>query len=433
MRVASIVALVLLVLSSSCSDRGPIETEQQSTDDSSAKPQQETELTRESSAPGSTDSPKISTPPPQLLSPEQIEDGWISLFDGATLFGWKANSSANWTVDDGVITADSGEPGLLLTTFRLSDYELRFDCRLEPGGNSGVFLRTVESPSDPAVDCYEFNLCDTHDSFPTGSLVGRKTAETALDTEGKWKMFHLRLAGPKIEATYEGRQILEFDDNSPAARSTGLIGLQMNGGRVEFRNVHLRPLGLEPLFNGDDLNGWHVVDGSKSRFDVADGEIRVSDGPGFLETDGVFADFVLQASVKTHGRHLNSGIFFRAMPGTLEAPSNGYEVQIHNGYEEGDRSQPLDFGTGAIFRRAKARWVVADDNRWCTITLAATGPHFSVWVDGIQVTDWTDPRDRHENPRRGQRLEAGHISLQGHDPTTDLAFRDLRIAPVPNE
>ncbi|NQT88301.1 hypothetical protein HQ560_16150 [bacterium] len=37
----------------------------------------------------------------------------------------------------------------------------------------------------------------------------------------------------------------------------------------------------------------------------------------------------------------------------------------------------------------------------------------------------------HESPRRGSRLEAGVITLQGHDPTTDLSFRNLRIAEYP--
>ena len=36
-----------------------------------------------------------------------------------------------------------------------------------------------------------------------------------------------------------------------------------------------------------------------------------------------------------------------------------------------------------------------------------------------------------QNPRDGLRTAAGHFSLQGHDPTTDLSFRDLRVAELP--
>jgi hypothetical protein len=50
----------------------------------------------------------------------------------------------------------------------------------------------------------------------------------------------------------------------------------------------------------------------------------------------------------------------------------------------------------------------------------------------VQVVDWTDEREPADNPREGRRLEAGHLILQGHDPTTDLNFRNLRIAELPN-
>ena len=52
-------------------------------------------------------------------------------------------------------------------------------------------------------------------------------------------------------------------------------------------------------------------------------------------------------------------------------------------------------------------------------------------LNGVQVTDWTDERPPNENPREGLCTAAGHFSLQGHDPTTDLSFRDLRVAELP--
>ena len=87
--------------------------------------------------------------PQKLLDPKDIVAGWISLFDGQSLFGWKANDDpdaggANWRVEDGVIIADkSDKPGLLLTSVRFTDFELLLDYRLERGGNSGVFFRRV--------------------------------------------------------------------------------------------------------------------------------------------------------------------------------------------------------------------------------------------------------------------------------------------------
>jgi Domain of Unknown Function (DUF1080) len=380
------------------------------------------------------DAPNVASVVPRPpLSQAELADGWISLFDGRTLYGWQPNSEMNWSVDNGVIRADHGKPGLLLTTFELADYEFRCDYRLEKGGNSGIFLRTPFSPQNPARDCYELNMCDSHPVFPTGSIVGRKKADGKFRGEGEWITMFARVEGNRITARLNGQPVVDFTDDSPYRLRVGRIGLQMNGGAVEFRNVCLRPLATKEIFDGHDLAGWHLVPGSKTRFDVVDRTIHASGGPGFLETDSTWADLCLQFEARTNGAGLNSGVFFRAMRGTAREPSNGYELQIQNGFKNGDRSDPVDAGTGAIYRRTKARWVIPDDRAWFTATLIANKAHVSAWVDGVQVTDWTDARPSNPNPRRGLRLAAGHLSLQGHDRTTDRNFRRIRVGEIPGE
>ena len=377
------------------------------------------------------------------LTADEIRDGWISLFDGVSLFGWDVPDGTNWHVEDNCLVADSGEPGLLTTPFNFDNFEFRCDFHLESGGNSGVFLRTSADPQNPATDTYELNICDSHDLFPSGSLVARHEADGVPPVEGQWHTFRVICDGMRIQVWLDDTSIVDFTDKSDSSRTSGSIGLQMNGGRIAFRNVFLKPVGTTALFNGESLDGWSVVDGSESQFEVADKTVRdgteslltlrdeesihVTGGPGFLQTTSKHADFILHVEARTNGAGLNSGVFFRAMPGTAEAPSNGYEMQIHHGHQDDDRTQPTDSGTGAIFRRAAARYVVADDHNWFTATLIAQGDRIATWVNGYQVVNWRDTRASHENPRRGKRLDAGHISLQGHDPTTDLDFRSVRI------
>jgi Domain of Unknown Function (DUF1080) len=369
--------------------------------------------------------------PASAVTPAELADGWISLFDGNTLYGWRANSDLNWSVRDGAIHADRGKAGLLLTTFQIADFEFRCEYFLHKGGNSGIFLRTPLTPKDPRRDCYELNMCDSHPAYPTGSIVGHQKANGTFRGEGEWMLMEVRVEGPRIRARLHGTPVIDFTDSSPSALRLGHIGLQMNGGAVAFRKIALKPLGTKNLFDGRSLEGWHVVPGSKTQFDVVDESIHASGGPGFLESNATFGDFVLQFDARTNGPNLNSGIFFRAMPGTLKQPSNGYELQIQNGFKHGDRSDPADAGTGAIYRRTKARWVIPNDREWFTGTLIANGGHYSAWVDGVQVTDWTDTRPDDPNPRRGRRLAPGHFLLQGHDHTTDLNFRCIRVAPLP--
>jgi hypothetical protein len=361
------------------------------------------------------------------LTPDELADGWILLFDGETDFGWQAASKANWKIADGVISVSSGEKGLLHTTSEFGDFALKVDFRNPKGTNSGIFLRTPAEPTDPAVDCYELNIADESVSpFPTGSFVNREKGQGNHDST-QWRTYAIKAQAGHFTVSLDGRKVLDYVDPKPLSR--GYIGLQFNTGQVEFRNIKLKPLGLESIFNGRDLTGWKVFPGKASVFSVTpEGALNVKNGSGQLEWQGQLADFTLQLDIISNGKELNSGIFFRNIPGEF---AQGYECQIQNGYAPGDRTKPKDCGTGGFYRRQNARKVVSNDFEWFHETPVVSGPHMAAWINGYQVSDWTDTRGPRENPREGLRLKAGTISIQGHDKTTDLSFRKLRIAELP--
>jgi hypothetical protein len=365
------------------------------------------------------------TSPPKPLTDAELAEGWISLFDGETLFGWKPASKADWQVKDGAIRVTGGEKGLLCTTVEFDNYVLKADFRAAKNTNSGIFLRTapVLGPTDVTTKCYELNIAPPDNPFPTGSFVGRLKGKQVPERDGEWQSYEVTVAGAKSTVKLNGETVLEYTDPKPIGR--GYIGLQLNEGQVEFKNLKLKPLGLDPLFNGKDLTGWKNHPQSKSTFTVNEkGEIHVtSTDRGALESEKQFGDFILQMEAISHAPSLNSGLFFRCVPGEFV---NGYESQIHNGIKNGDRTQPVDHGTGGIQWRVNARIVVPNDKEWFYKTIVADGPHISVWVNGYQVTDLTDDRKPDKNPRKGLRTEAGTLQLQGHDKTTDLSFRNIR-------
>jgi hypothetical protein len=363
---------------------------------------------------------------PNTLTPEEIAEGWLLLFDGQTLFGWKPNSQADWKAADGAISVSGSEKGLLLTTSQFGNYVLKVDFRCPQETNSGVFCRTAATPTDPAADCYEVNIAPAGTPFPTGSIAGRKKA-APQHAGADWRTFEITADGGRIAVKLGGRNVCDYTDPRPLGR--GHIGLQLNAGKVEFRNVKLKPLGLAAMLNGKDLAGWKTYPELKTKAAVTpEGWLSLKDGRGQVESAGRYADFTMQLEVLVNSQGGNSGVFFRSIPGDV---MNGYECQIQNGFLEGDRTKPKDCGTGGIFRRQNARRVVPDDFAWFPMTIHADGPHMAVWVGGLQVTDWTDARKPDPNPRKGLRLAAGTIQLQGHDPTTDLSFRNLRIAEMP--
>lgn len=362
------------------------------------------------------------------LPPEACAAGWIALFDQHSLFGWQPTSEANWQVEDGAITVNSGPAGFLRTTTQFGDFQLQLQYRCERQTNSGVFVRSAAEPQDPTGDCYEINIAPKENPFPTGSLVARykTTAPLPHDGDDPWHSMSITADGARIRVTIDGQRVADYTDLQPLGR--GYIALQFRGDPVAFRHIRLRPLHLSALFNGTDLAGWKTTRAAASRFFVEDGLLRVLGGRGQLESEEAFADFVLQLECRTNAAGLNSGIFFRCIPGD---EMMGYESQIHHGFAHGDRTQPTDYGTGGIFRRQPARRVMADDLQWFHKTVVAEGAHLATWVNGYQVADWTDDRPPHENPRQGLRTTAGTIMIQGHDPGTDLSFRRLRAGELP--
>jgi len=341
-------------------------------------------------------------PKPNTLTPKEIADGWILLFDGETTFGWKIDGAAE--VKDGALVLGKGKKTVAYPT---SKFGSAFQYKMEANGSAKVVSRIGYMEYDSPRSSYwqEFHLTEE----PNGGRLGGSAGNSTLAGGGK--------SDRKELAT--GDLVIETD------------------GKTDFavRSVKVRPLNTKPLFDGKTLDGWKVnaADPKRmaSKWEVTrDGELSLKNGPGDLVCEKEFDNFVLQLECKTLGKNLNSGVFFRCIPGQYQ---NGYEAQIHNGFKGDDRTKPVDFGTGAIYRRVPARKVVSNDNEWFTMTVVADGKHIATWVNGYQTVDWTDDRKENDNPRNGFRAAKGPISLQGHDPTTDLLFRNIRIAELGGE
>ena len=246
------------------------------------------------------------------LTAKSIEAGWISLFDGETLFGWKSQSDANWSVSDGVIKADSGKSGLLRTTSQFSDYELRLEFKATTETNSGVFLRSSPKPKSAKTACYEVNIAPADNPFPTGSVVARSRIKDVLPDLETWQTMRIIIAKDQGEVFINGKEVHQFETSD---LGRGFIGLQFRSGSIEFKNVFLRPLNLDPLLDGKNLDSWVSDGANESDFSVNEqGQLHMQSGPGQLESKKHFADFVLNARIKTNAPGLNSGIFLSLHP-----------------------------------------------------------------------------------------------------------------------
>lgn len=321
-----------------------------------------------------------------LPAAAQESNSWIELIN-PELFGVATGEKDNWTYKSNCLVGTTeAAPTIIRTTTQFGQYNITVRYALSGAAKASLLLKT-----DPA---------------------GKRCLEIPLKASEKG-IAELNLTAQQISAqTKLGR---------------GFIGIKLYEGSICVYSLNLQPENMKPLFNGKDLTGW-------KKYDVVDaavnekGEMTVQNGNGALESADSFADFELSLDVFVNGDDLNSGVFFRCIPGEK---MNGYECQVHFGYLDGDRTKPQDCGTGGIFRRVNARKVLGDNKTWNRIYINAVGNHIAVWVNGVQVTDWSDTRKPNPNPRKGLRTEAGTIQLQAHDPTTNLLFRNIRAGAVP--
>jgi hypothetical protein len=214
---------------------------------------------------------------------------------------------------------------------------------------------------------------------------------------------------------------------------SGRVAPIVLGEGLAIRTLAIRPLGLKSLFDGKDMGAWQRIDRQNIAADkrpvwkVEEGALRAIGGPGAVEHPGLFGDFVLQVDVRTRATYANGGVFFRSRPGDF---MNGYEAQVYNRCEENDPGKPSTYSTGSLDDRQLARRLVSRDGETFRMTVIAAGPHIATWVNGHQLTDWTDTREKHDNPRQGLRLEPGTLQLQAHDPQTDVEFRGIHVAAL---
>ena len=179
-----------------------------------------------------------------------------------------------------------------------------------------------------------------------------------------------------------------------------------------------------PLFDGHSLTGWKVGENAGT-FSVADGQIIVHGPTAHLFYEGDyknhdFKNFELKVDVMTYP-HANSGIYFHTQYQESSWPKKGFEVQVNNSHTDWKR-------TGSLYDVVNVKEVYVKDMEWFTEYIKVDGKHVVIKINDKTVVDYTEPNDFRPAPgQEGHFLSSGTFALQGHDPNSEVHFKNILV------
>jgi hypothetical protein len=192
------------------------------------------------------------------------EPGFVSLFDGKSLKGWKlvGGKGPGYVAENGILVCPADGGGNLFTEREYANFVLRFDYRMEAGGNNGVGIR-APLEGDAAYQGMEIQILDDrHEKYRSwirpeqysGSIYHIAPARTGFQKPaGEWNSEEITANGRHIRIKLNGVVIVDWNldlvqepdllkKHPGVSRAAGHLGFLGHGTRVEFRNIRVREL-----------------------------------------------------------------------------------------------------------------------------------------------------------------------------------------------
>lgn len=202
------------------------------------------------------------------------DDGWILLFDGQTMDGWRTfrgQENDSWEIVDGTLHCKPFDQAKkradLISADQYGNFELAFEWRIAPQSNSGVMFRVTEEYEQPYFTGPEYQVLDDggypgevkEENFSGGNYDMHAPVNKKLNPVGEWNTSRILANGNHIEHWLNGDKVVEYEIGSEdwkerkakskwndvegyAVPSRGHIDLQDHSNEAWFRNIMIREL-----------------------------------------------------------------------------------------------------------------------------------------------------------------------------------------------
>ncbi|SOD98670.1 3-keto-disaccharide hydrolase [Spirosoma fluviale] len=184
--------------------------------------------------------------------------GWVTIFDGKTLNGWKLTeeSPETFSVQDGAIVVAGPRAHLFyegpVNDHNFKNFEWKAKVKTMPGSNSGMFIHTAYQPSGWPSKGYEIQVNQTHTDWrKTGSVYGLQDVKEVFVKDDEWYTEHIIVQGKKVIIKINDKVINDYTEpdsistgKSMKKLSTGTVALQGHDpkSKVFYKDIQIKVL-----------------------------------------------------------------------------------------------------------------------------------------------------------------------------------------------
>jgi hypothetical protein len=202
------------------------------------------------------------------VSSSSAQDGWISMFNGKDLSGWKSNvetenrAADTFAVKDGELVVNNGRAHLFYVgadgkaSFR--NFEFKAKVKTSAGSNSGIYFHTIYQEKGWPSAGYECQVNATHeDRKKTGGLYAvADVMDNAPNKDDEWFDYSIKVEGRHIIVSINGKVTTDWtqpEDWNPAKALSNMPGRKLGEGTIAiqghdpksvvyYKDIFIRPL-----------------------------------------------------------------------------------------------------------------------------------------------------------------------------------------------
>lgn len=187
------------------------------------------------------------------------ENGWISLFDGKTLNGWKVGDNAEtFSVSDGKIVVHGKTAHLFydgpVENHNFKNFEFKAQVMTMPGANSGIYFHTEYQQGGWPAKGYEVQVNNSHTDWRrTGSLYAVQDVKEQVVKDSVWYTEKIIVHGKHVTIQVNDKTVVDYTEPDAAQRPNDMKGRMISNGTfalqghdpnsiVYFKDIMVKPL-----------------------------------------------------------------------------------------------------------------------------------------------------------------------------------------------